>query len=93
MTLDSDAVPLMPRGVRLHFDKVRDTWVLLAPERAIRLDPIGYAILAEIDGRQSLETIARTLSARYSAPVAAVGKDCGDLIEKLAGRRILDFVR
>ena len=48
-------IPALPRGVRLHHDQVRETWVLLAPERAITLDAIGHAILNEVDGIRSFE--------------------------------------
>ena len=34
-------VPVLPRGVRLHWDRVREVWVLLAPERAMKLDAVG----------------------------------------------------
>jgi pyrroloquinoline quinone biosynthesis protein D len=91
MSVPGHAVPRMPRGVRLHFDAVRDAWVLLAPERAIRLDPIGHAILAEIDGARSLDTIAVTLAERYGAPPDEVGRDCGAFVAKLVDRRILDL--
>lgn len=91
MSVGGGAVPVIPRGVRLHFDKVREGWVLLAPERAIRLDAIGHAILSEIDGRRSLDEIAGALAARYGAPVADVTKDCGEFLTTLVGRRILDL--
>lgn len=93
MNLDPTAVPVMPRGVRLHFDKVRDGWVLLAPEHAIQLDAIGHAILSEIDGRNSLRGIAEDLAARYGAPADQVASDCAEFVAKLVNRRILDLVQ
>ncbi len=92
MSLEPSSVPVLPRGVRLHFDKVRDGWVLLAPEHAIRLDAIGHAILSEIDGINSLGGIAHDLAARYDAPVDKVGADCEAFVAKLVDRRILDLV-
>ena len=32
------SIPKLPRGVRLHFDQVRNAHVLLAPERAFNVD-------------------------------------------------------
>lgn len=87
----AEAVPAIPRGVRLRFDAVRDAWVLLAPERAIRLDPIGHAILSEIDGRRSLGAIAATLADRYGAPPDEVTRDCAEFVAALVERRILDI--
>ena len=91
MTLGADAVPVVPRGVRLHYDSVRDAWVLLAPERAMRLDAIGQAILNEIDGNRSLGAIAERLATRYGAPPEEVGRDCAEFVAGLVDRRILDI--
>jgi pyrroloquinoline quinone biosynthesis protein D len=85
-----EAVPVMPRGVRLHFDQARDAWVLLAPERAIRLDAIGHAILSEVDGTRSLADILATLAARFEAQPDQVGQDCGEFVATLVERRVLD---
>ena len=41
--------PFLPRGVRLHQDLVRGVPVLLGPETALMLDPVGQAVLAEVD--------------------------------------------
>ena len=65
-------IPVMPRGVRLHRDTVRDRWVLLAPERAVTLDDIGHAILSEVDGTRSFEDIVATLAAKYAAPAEQI---------------------
>ncbi|WP_138471498.1 pyrroloquinoline quinone biosynthesis peptide chaperone PqqD [Poseidonocella sp. HB161398] len=90
MSLSAASVPVLPRGVRLHEDKVRGGWVLLAPERALSLDSIGLAILTEIDGRRSLGEISEDLAARYEAPAAAILSDCIDYLGALCDRRILE---
>jgi pyrroloquinoline quinone biosynthesis protein D len=88
--MSPEAVPCLPRGVRLHEDRVRGGWVLLAPERALALDGIGHAILAEIDGRRSLGDIARTLAERHDAPPEQVLEDCTGFLRSLAERRIVE---
>ena len=85
-----DFIPVIPRGVRLHFDRVRDLWVLLAPERTINLDPAGLAILNEVDGNRSVSQIADTLAARYAAPVDQITTDMREFILGLMERRILE---
>ena len=90
MTLGPQDIPMIPRGVRLHEDKVRGRWVLLAPERAIDLDPIGHAILLEIDGANSIEAIVDTLSGKYDAPAAEISNDVTAYIAGLSERRILE---
>jgi pyrroloquinoline quinone biosynthesis protein D len=91
MSIAGSAVPLIPRGVRLHEDAVRGRWVLLAPERTIDLDPIGHAILSEIDGERSFAQVVATLAARYDAPVEQISGDVADFITGLADRRILEL--
>ncbi len=83
-------VPVIPRGVRLHFDKVRDLWVLLAPERTINLDPVGLAILREIDGTATLDAITEVLAAKYDAPAPQIAADVRDFLAGLMERRILE---
>lgn len=85
-----DEIPFLPRGVRVHFDKVRDTWVLLAPERAITLDAVGHAILSEVDGTRSFGEIAKALAARYDAPVAQIAGDSAGFLGALRDRRFLE---
>ena len=86
-------IPYLPRGVRLHFDKVRDNWMLLAPERAIRLDSIGHAILAAIDGEKSFQAITQTLSQTYNAPAEEIEKDAAGFLNALKDRRFLEVRR
>ncbi|WP_417209630.1 pyrroloquinoline quinone biosynthesis peptide chaperone PqqD [Antarctobacter sp.] len=88
--MDSDAVPVLPRGVRLHFDRVRECWVLLAPERTIVLDAVGHAVLSEIDGTRSFGQITATLAAKYDAPEAQIAEDSAGFLRGLSNRRFLD---
>ena len=89
--METHDIPVMPRGVRLHFDKVRDTWVLLAPERTVTLDAIGHAILKEVDGTRSFGTIVDDLASKYSAPVDQISNDAGEFLSTLLDRRFLDI--
>jgi pyrroloquinoline quinone biosynthesis protein D len=88
MIADTDR-PALPRGVRLHWDRVRGTWALLAPERAIALDDAGHAILAEVDGERDVAAIAAALAARFGAPPAEVLADTRDFLGGLAERRLV----
>jgi pyrroloquinoline quinone biosynthesis protein D len=78
--------PFLPRGVRLRRCEVRQAWFLLAPERALKLDAIGSAILTALDGRRSFGEIVARLAADYGAPADRVAADArrflGDLIDK-----------
>ncbi|MAE88374.1 MAG: pyrroloquinoline quinone biosynthesis peptide chaperone PqqD [Pelagibaca sp.] len=88
--MQASEIPSLPRGVRLHWDRVRETWVLLAPERAITLDQVGHAILAEVDGRRSFGEITAGLAAKYNAPPEQIAKDSAGFLGALKERRFLE---
>lgn len=92
-TLCDDVRPALLRGVRLHRDRVRGRWVLLAPERAVALDDIGAAILREADGDKTLGEIISGLVARYDAPVEQVGADVRNFLSVLIERRMVEVRR
>ena len=64
---------------------------LLAPERTINLDPIGLAILQEVDGRRSFGALVELLAAKYDAPVDQITGDVAEFITGLTDRRILEL--
>ena len=82
--------PVLPRGVRLHDDRVRGTKVLLGPETALMLDEIGAAIIAEIDGRRDVAEIGAALAGRYGADLDEVLPDIVEFLADMAGRRLVD---
>lgn len=84
-------IPLLPRGVRLHFDRVRNTNVLLGPERTLVLDEISNAILAEVDGSCSLKSISGKLAERYGAPQVTVLRDVQEFLQGLLEKRLVDL--
>ncbi|MEM7269051.1 MAG: pyrroloquinoline quinone biosynthesis peptide chaperone PqqD [Pseudomonadota bacterium] len=83
--------PALPRGVRLHWDKVRDTHVLLGPERALMLDPIAHAILSRVDGKATEAAICDDLAATFGAPRDQVGADVAAMLRDLADKRLVEL--
>ncbi len=90
VTLPDDARPVLLRGVRTHWDAVRSTWVLLAPERALALDEIGVAILAEADGETTFGEIVARLAAKYHAPPEQIASDVRRFLAGLIERRMAE---
>ncbi len=78
------SVPRLRPGVRLHYDRVRDRQVLLAPERVVALDETAHAILARVDGVTPLPAIAAALAAEYEADADEIAADAAALIGDLA---------
>lgn len=85
-------IPALPRGVRIHYDKVRDNWVLLAPERAVTLDQVGHAILQEVDGVRTFGEITTALAQKYNAPQKQIQEDSAGFMTALKNRRFLDVI-
>lgn len=84
------AVPVLPRGVRLFHDKVRQKNVLLGPERALMLDDISQIILTQVDGTRSVDAICVELALTYQAPLEQITEDTLALLRDLADKRLLE---
>ena len=83
-------VPRLPRGVRLHFDRVRNSHVLLAPERAFSINAVAASVLRLVDGRRSIRDIVEQLAAEFKAAPATVEKDVIAMLDDLLAKRILE---
>lgn len=88
--MNVDAVPYLPRGVRLHFDKVRETNVLLGPERALILDDISHIILQQLDDTRTIDEICVALAEKFTAPLDRITADTLTLLRDLANKRLLE---
>ena len=82
--------PIILRGVRTHFDKVRNMWVLLAPERTLQLDDVGRAILEEVDGESSFGEIVDRLAVKFNAPRERIAEDARTYLGGLIARRMVE---
>lgn len=80
--------PVLPRYARLQFDKTRERWVILAPERVLAPDDIAVEVLQLCDGRSVAEMIDR-LAAKYAAPRDVIGVDVIDMLQDLADKGFL----
>ena len=87
----SDARPRLPRGVRLTNSEAHGGFVLLAPERVFKPDPIALAILQRCTGEATLAEIADDLAAAYSAPRERILADVTALLRGLADKRLLEL--
>ena len=87
--LDPACRPRLQPWVRLHHDKVRGAWVLLAPERVLFPCPTSLTILERCDGRRTLATIVDELAVEYEAPRAAIADDVDAMLGDLADKGFL----
>ena len=84
------SVPRLPRGVRLHFDKVRNAHVLLAPERAFNVDDKAVAVLQLVDGTRTIGAIADDLAKRFNADQVVIERDISAMIDDLIAKRVVE---
>jgi len=81
-----ETVPALGRGVKFRFDEVRQSWVLLAPERLFMPDEQAVEILKLVDGVRSLGVIIDDLAGRFNAPRDLVARDVATMLGGLADK-------
>jgi pyrroloquinoline quinone biosynthesis protein D len=84
-----DSQPCLPRHVKLRFDKQRDCWVLLAPERVLMPDEPAMAILKRCDGDASVSAIVDQLAAEFDAPRSEIEGDVIEMLQDLCDKGFL----
>jgi pyrroloquinoline quinone biosynthesis protein D len=90
-TISPDARPRLPRGVRLVNNEAQGGWLLLAPERVFKPDPIAVEIVKRCSGEATLQQIVDDLAAAYNAPRERIMTDVTALIAGLADKRLLEL--
>jgi len=83
------AKPRLLRGVRLKHDEVRGGYILLAPERVVRADPIAVAVLQRCDGIRSFADIVDELCAVYKGDRERIENDVRVLLVDLFTKRMI----
>jgi pyrroloquinoline quinone biosynthesis protein D len=87
--LDTESRPVLPRHVKLRFDKVRERWVILAPERVLVPDEISVEVVQLCDGNRRIQDIVDTLAEKFAAPPDLILTDCLALLQDLADKGFL----
>ena len=81
--------PNFAPGVRLHHDKARERWVVMAPERMFVPDETALEVLRMVDGARDLDAIIDALAAKFDAPRDLIATDVRAMIEDLVARGAL----
>ena len=89
--ITADTRPRLPRGVRLVHNEAQGGWVLLAPERVFKADPIAVEIVKRCTGEASVEAIVDDLAKTYAAPRERILADVTALLGSLAEKRLLEL--
>lgn len=81
--------PHLPAGVRLHYDKQRARWVLLAPERVVEIEETAQAVISRCDGRRTIGEIVDDLLLVYAAEREVVAADVTELLGEMVVRGLM----
>jgi len=87
----ADSKPRLPRGVRLVHNEAQGGWVLLAPERVFKADPIAVEILKRCSGDATFAAIVDDLAKTYAAPRERIAVDVTALLRGLADKKLLEL--
>ncbi len=90
-TIAADARPRLPRGVRLVHNEAQGGWVLLAPERVFKADPIAAEIVKRCTGEATFDAIVDDLASTYQAPRERIAADAGALLRGLVDKRLMEL--
>ena len=66
--LSLDSRPALARKARLRYEQVRQTDLLLLPERVVKLNSTGAAILRLCDGQRTVSEIVREVESQFGQP-------------------------
>ncbi len=87
LVIGDGCTPKLPRHAKLRFDKPRDKWIILAPERVFELDEIAYEVVSLCDGERSLVEVVDELAAKFDqAPRDAIHQDVTAMLQGLADK-------
>jgi pyrroloquinoline quinone biosynthesis protein D len=86
-----EALPRLPRGVRLVHNEAQGGWVLLAPERVFKADAIAVEIIKRCTGEATFAAIVDDLARTFSAPRERIAVDVAALLRGLADKRLLEL--
>ena len=90
LKIDENIIPKFPKHVRFRFNKARKEWVILAPERLVKLDPIAVEILQLVDGERAVKSIASELSKKFEAPQETIIIDVIEMLQNLSDKGFIE---
>ena len=90
LKITDDVLPKFPKHVKFKYNKPRDEWVILAPERLVKLDMVAVEILKLVDGEKSVKNISIELSQKFNAPQDVILKDVTDMLQDLSDKGFIE---
>jgi len=91
MSVSPEAKPKLPRGVRLTHNEAQGGWVLLAPERVFKADPIAAEIVKRCTGEATVDAIVDDLARTFNAPRERIMTDVSAMLSGLIDKRLVEI--
>lgn len=91
LTVGPESRPVLQRHMKLKHDRVRDRWVVLAPERIVVPNDEGVSVLKLCDGQRTVSDIARVLAAEYDATPEVIAADIMPVLQELCDKGIVGW--
>ena len=91
MSISIHAKPKLPRGVRLTHNEAQGGWVLLAPERVFKADPIAAEIVKRCTGEATVADIVDDLATTFNAPRERIMTDVSAMLSGLIDKKLLEI--
>jgi coenzyme PQQ biosynthesis protein PqqD len=81
--------PRLARKAKLKLDPIEHEYLLLSPERGLKLNPTAAEILRRCDGERTIDAIAEELASLASVPVERVKGDALSLLADMVKRGLV----
>jgi coenzyme PQQ biosynthesis protein PqqD len=89
--IGAESKPHLPRGMHLKHDATRGEWLLMAPERILKLNGVAVEILKRCDGNATLGEIIDQLAAAFATDRQRIETDVRSLLADLVAKRMVDL--
>ena len=90
MLVDEGSVPRFQPHMKLKFDKIRQRWTILAPERLFLPDEIALEILQRCDGVATIKVIVDELADKFDTPNEVILEDVRKLVQDFLNKGVLE---
>ena len=90
LKISENVKPKFPKHVKFRHNKARDEWVILAPERLVKLDQVAVEVLKLVDGQNSVNQISEQLSKKFNAPRETIIEDVIVMLQELSDKGFIE---
>lgn len=87
--LSPSSKPRLKSHVRLQYDKIRQAWAVLSPEKIFWPDEVSLNILQLCDGEHQLPEMIAKLANTFDASEDEIRQDVADFLQNWSDRSLV----